>query len=52
MSDMMMWLVMIPVVVMAFKWWLDAGKWLTRHRKTLKGRVERVRSAFAEDESE
>ena len=48
MSDVLMWLIVIPMMVFAVKFWLGVIKWLNRNRQTLGQRVQRVRSAFVE----
>jgi len=48
MLDLILWLIVIPCVVMAAKFWLSVARWLTRNKQTLGHRVQRVRSAFEE----
>jgi len=48
MSDFLMWMVVIPVLVFAFRFWLGVAKWFIRNKQTLGGRVQRVRAAFDE----
>jgi hypothetical protein len=48
MFDVMMWLIVIPVIAYALRFWWGVAKWVIRNKKTLGGRVQRVRSAFDE----
>ena len=49
MSSVFLWLVIIPTAVMAIRFWVGVAQWLLRHKRTLHERIERVRSAFAEE---
>jgi hypothetical protein len=46
--DAMIWLVVIPSVIMAIRFWLKVAQWALRNKRTLGQRVQRVRSAFVE----
>ena len=47
MYNVIMWLIVIPMMVFAARFWVDVIKWLNRNRQTL-GQAQRVREAFAE----
>jgi hypothetical protein len=48
MSDFILWMIVIPVLVFAVKFWFGVAKWLLRNKQTFGGRVQRVRAAFDE----
>jgi hypothetical protein len=41
-------LLLIPLAVMALKFWVGAVRFLLRHKRTLGQRVQRIRSAVVE----
>lgn len=49
MVNFILWLIVIPMIVYAFRFWWGVGKWTVRNKQTLGGRVERLREAFAEE---
>ena len=50
MSDLILFLLLIPLAFLAVKFWVGVVRWLLKHRETLGQRVQRVRSVFAEKE--
>lgn len=50
MFDVIAFLLLVPIAILAIRFWIGVLKWLLRHKRTLGKRVQRVRSAFAEDE--
>jgi hypothetical protein len=47
MFDVMMWLIVIPTVITAIKFWVRLGRWGLKSRRDIASRVQRVRSAYA-----
>lgn len=50
MYDLIMWLIVIPMIVIAIKWWCGVGRFLLRNKRSLGAKVEKVRSAFADEQ--
>ena len=48
MSNVVMFLIMVPVLIMTVRFWVGAARWFIKYKNTLGERVQRARSAFAE----
>jgi hypothetical protein len=48
MSELLFYVILIPTVVMAVKFWVKAVRWGIRNQRTLGLRVQRLRSAVVE----
>jgi hypothetical protein len=48
MSTLFMWLLMIPMLAFAIRFWWRVGRFVLKNQRTLAQRAERLRSALAE----
>jgi hypothetical protein len=46
--NVIMWLIVIPTIIMAIKFWVRLATWGLNHKRDISRRVQRVRTAFAE----
>jgi hypothetical protein len=50
MFDVLKWLVFVPMVIMAVKFWIRVTKWVVTNKQTLSQRFQRIRSALSESD--
>ena len=46
MSELIAFLILIPMVIMAIRFWIKAAQWGIEHRRSFAKKVQRIRCAF------